>query len=33
MKVEFDPQADAAYLEIFDAEVEAAHQIEPLKGQ
>ena len=29
MKFEFDPQADAAYLEISDAEVETTHQIEP----
>jgi uncharacterized protein YuzE len=29
MKLEFDPQADAAYLEISDAEVETTRQIEP----
>ncbi len=29
MKFEFDPIADAAYLEISDAEVEATRQIEP----
>lgn len=28
MKLEFDPQADAAYLEISDAEVETTKQIE-----
>lgn len=28
MKFEFDPQADAAYLEISDAEVESTRQIE-----
>ena len=29
MKLEFDPQADAAYLEISGAEVETTRQIEP----
>jgi uncharacterized protein YuzE len=29
MKLEFDPQADAAYLELSDAEVETTRQIEP----
>lgn len=29
MKLEFDPNADAAYLEISDAEVETTRQIEP----
>lgn len=29
MKLEFDPQADAAYLEISDSEVETTRQIEP----
>ena len=29
MKLEFDPQADAAYLEISDAEIETTRQLEP----
>jgi uncharacterized protein YuzE len=29
MKLEFDPIADAAYLEISDSEIEATRQIEP----
>lgn len=29
MKLEFDPKADAAYLEISDAEIENTKQIEP----
>ena len=29
MKLEFDPKADAAYLEISDAEIESTKQIEP----
>jgi len=29
MKLEFDPIADAAYLEISDKEVESTRQIEP----
>lgn len=29
MKLEFDPQADAAYLEISDAEIEKTQEIEP----
>ena len=29
MKLEFDPQADAAYLEISDAEIETSQEIEP----
>lgn len=29
MKLEFDPKADAAYLEISDAEIEATREIEP----
>lgn len=29
MKLEFDPRADAAYLEISDAEVDTTKQIEP----
>ena len=29
MKLEFDPQADAAYLEISDGEIEATREIEP----
>jgi uncharacterized protein YuzE len=29
MKLEFDPKADAAYLEISDADVETTRQIEP----
>lgn len=29
MKLEFDPQADAAYLEISDAEIESTKEIEP----
>ncbi len=29
MKLEFDPIADAAYLEISDAEIETTRQIEP----
>ena len=29
MKLEFDPQADAAYLEISDAEIETTKQLEP----
>lgn len=29
MKLEFDPIADAAYLEISDSEVETTRQIEP----
>ena len=28
MKLEFDPQADAAYLEISDAEIETSQEIE-----
>jgi uncharacterized protein YuzE len=29
MKLEFDPIADAAYLEISDAEIETTREIEP----
>lgn len=29
MKLEFDPQADAAYFEISDAEIEVTREIEP----
>ena len=29
MKLEFNPQADAAYLEISDAEIETTRQLEP----
>jgi uncharacterized protein YuzE len=29
MKLEFDPQADAAYLEISEAEIESTRQLEP----
>ena len=29
MKLEFDPQADAAYFEISDADIEATREIEP----
>ena len=29
MKLEFDPQADAAYLEISDAEIETTKQLKP----
>ena len=29
MKIEFDPQADAAYLELFEGNVERSEQIEP----
>lgn len=29
MKLEFDSQADAAYLEISDAEIESTREIEP----
>lgn len=29
MKLEFDPQADAAYLEISDAEIKSTKEIEP----
>jgi len=29
MKLEFDPIADAAYLEISDADIERTQQIEP----
>lgn len=29
MKLEFDPQADAVYLELTDAEVEASKEIQP----
>ena len=29
MKLEFDPQTDAAYLEISDAEIETSQEIEP----
>lgn len=29
MKLEFDPQADAAYFEISDADVENSREIEP----
>lgn len=29
MKLEFDPQADAAYLEISGAEIESTREIEP----
>ncbi|GHU03915.1 hypothetical protein FACS1894158_03240 [Betaproteobacteria bacterium] len=29
MKLEFDPQADAAYLEISDADIETTRQLEP----
>ncbi|MBW7903422.1 MAG: DUF2283 domain-containing protein [Rhodocyclaceae bacterium] len=29
MKLEFDPKADAAYLEISDAEIETTREIEP----
>ena len=29
MKLEFDPQADAVYLELTDAEVEESREIQP----
>ena len=29
MKLEFDPQADAIYLELTDAEVEASQEVQP----
>ncbi|CAA9889655.1 conserved hypothetical protein [Candidatus Methylobacter favarea] len=29
MKIEFDPQADAAYLELIEGVVERSEQIEP----
>jgi uncharacterized protein YuzE len=29
MKLEFDPQADAVYLELADAEVEASQEVQP----
>lgn len=29
MKLEFDPQADAVYLELIDAEVEASQEVQP----
>lgn len=29
MKLEFDPQADAVYLELTDAEVEESKEIQP----
>jgi uncharacterized protein YuzE len=29
MKIEFDPQADAAYLELTEAEVEESKEIQP----
>jgi uncharacterized protein YuzE len=29
MKLEFDPQADAAYFEISDAKIETTRKIEP----
>ncbi len=29
MKLEFDPAANAAYFEIFDAEIESTREIEP----
>jgi len=29
MKFEFDPQADAVYLELMDAEVEESREIQP----
>ncbi|MDR2613830.1 MAG: DUF2283 domain-containing protein [Candidatus Accumulibacter sp.] len=29
MKLEFDPQADAAYLEILSAEIATTRQLEP----
>ena len=29
MKLEFDPTADAAYLEISDTEIETTRQLEP----
>lgn len=29
MKLEFDPQADAAYLELTDAEIEESKEIQP----
>ncbi|MBI3524257.1 MAG: DUF2283 domain-containing protein [Betaproteobacteria bacterium] len=29
MKLEFDPQADAAYLEISDMEIKTTREIEP----
>jgi uncharacterized protein YuzE len=29
MKLEFDPQADAVYLELTDAEVEASQEVQP----
>ncbi|WP_432743365.1 DUF2283 domain-containing protein [Methylobacter sp. G7] len=29
MKIEFDPQADAAYLELIEGTVERTEQIEP----
>jgi uncharacterized protein YuzE len=29
MKLEFDPQADAVYLELTEAEVEASQEVQP----
>mgnify|MGYP003608129871 FL=1 len=29
MKLEFDPEADAVYLELIDAEVEASKEVQP----
>ena len=29
MKLEFDPEADAVYLELTDAEVEASKEVQP----
>lgn len=29
MKIEFDPQADALYLELIEAEVEESREIQP----
>ena len=29
MKLEFDPQADAVYLELMEAEVEASQEVQP----
>ena len=29
MKLEFDPEADAVYLELIDAEVEASQEVQP----
>ncbi|QQS55451.1 MAG: DUF2283 domain-containing protein [Candidatus Competibacteraceae bacterium] len=29
MKLEFDPEADAVYLELIDAEIEASKEVQP----